>query len=150
MALEDKMKKEAPKAPSLSDAEELDLDIAILMGERLLEEGGFDVIEQALATSSDPAQPIGQFFVQLIQKLQESFPEEMKLSPNIYLSRGGWVEHMMDFVGDELDVDKKILDRAEIYVAQAAMELAKQQSPEGAGPAPQAQAQPPLPQGGSY
>lgn len=154
MALEEqlKQKKQVPEmgqGNTLTEAEHKDLEIAVMIGQNMMDDGGFDVIEQAIEQSSDPAQVIGQFLVQLIQKLAEAFPEDMKLSPRIYLAKNGFVEQMMDILIDEFDLDIKTADRAEIYVAQMAQELAKslsqQQAPHG-----QPSGQPPLPQGGSY
>lgn len=150
MALDEQLaaKEEKQTNPNdLSDDEEQDLEIAILMGERLLEDGGYDVLQKAVDTSSDPAQVIGQFFIQMIQQFHENFPKEMTLSPRIYLAKGGWLEQMMDMVIDEVGLDVKVADKAEIYVAQMAKELAdgnaqKQQAEEqqlAAGPTMPAQ-----------
>lgn len=143
MALEEQLAaKEEPQSDpnGLTDQEEQDLEIALLMGERLLEDGGYDVLQKAVDTSSDPSQVIGQFFIQVIQKLSDDFPEDMKLSPRIYLAKGGWLEQMMDKVIDELGLDFKVADKAEIYVAQMAQELGKanQQKQQAAQEAPPA------------
>lgn len=136
-AQQDQQDAPAPKA-NFSPAEEKDLRIGVLMGEQFLDEGGLDVIQKAMDSSSDPAQVIGQFFVQLIQKMQESMPSEMKLSPKIYLSKHGWLEQMMDYVIEKLHIDTAITDRAEVYVAHTAQQLAqgKQAAPGQTGPAP--------------
>lgn len=153
MALEDQMAAEEQQPTNesnLTDAEEQDLEIALLLGERLLEDGGFDVMEKAIDTSSDPAQVIGQFFVQLIQKLSEDFPKDMALSPRIYLAQGGWLEQMMDRVIDELDLDLKVADKAEIYVAQMAKELGAANAQKQQAPVDPNQAAPTMPmQGGA-
>lgn len=135
---------------NLTKEEETDLKIAVLLGEQLMNKGGYDVIQKALDTSSDPAQVIGQFFVQMIQKMVESFPKEMKISPRIYLCKGGWLEQIMDETIKKLHMDKRISDKAEIYVAHTAVELAKkyQQGQTGQPQQQDAQQQQQAPQGG--
>lgn len=147
MALEQMMAGQPPQeaqqaqgAQPLTEDEEQDLRIGIMMGEDLLEQGGYDAIKAALG-SKDPAQAIGQFFVMLIQKLDSELPEDVKLSKRIYLAKGGWLEEMMDLIIDELGVDPKVTDRAEIYVADAFSQMARrnagqQQAPAPAAPAP--------------
>lgn len=157
MALEEQMTQDQPMAPvegrdqreaNMTEAEEQDLAIGVLLGERFLQEGGFDVISEALKGSSDPSQPIGQFFITLIKKLMEDMPADVQLSPRIFLAKNGWVEQMMDMVIDELKIDIKIADKAEIYIADTISQMASQSAQQQAAP-PQgaAPAQPPLPQG---
>ena len=152
MALEEKLTNQVPpeeKAPtleSLTDEEEDDLELAVLTTERLLEDGGYDVIEQALDTSRDPSQVIGQFMIQLIQRLNEEFTNENQLSRRIWLCKGGWLEQVMDMVIDEFGLDYAISDKAEVYVADTITKMA--QAGSAAGPAPQpGQAPPAMPQG---
>ena len=93
MALEEQMaqaqaqsaEQPAPQLESLNEEEEIDLQTAVLLAERLFEEGGFDVIEQAIETSSDPAQVIGQFLIQMIKQMDEAPLKESKFSKRIYL-----------------------------------------------------------------
>lgn len=159
MALQDKAKEQmdmedqddqSPKG-NLSDEEETDLEIAVLIGERLLDDGGMEVIQKAIDQSRDPAQVIGQFFIQMIQQLMESLPEDVQLSPRVFLAKGGFVEQLMDYLDDEMEIDTKILDKAEIYIATTITQMgnanaAKQQ--QTAGPAPAGQpAVPAMPQG---
>lgn len=155
MALEDKMKK-APEQEAPENEEELDLKIAVLLGQKLLEEGGFDVIEKAVASSKDPGQVIGQFLMQMGQQLHESMPDDAKLSPTIMLAQGGWVEQMSDYIQEEGVADKATMDKAEIYVASTAQQMAQAKGgqadgvplPPSAGDAAQPPA-PPMPQQGA-
>lgn len=137
--------KSQPKA-NFSEEEDKDLRIGVLIGEQLLEQGGLDVIQKAVDSSSDPAQVIGQFFVHMIQHLQEKMPPEVKLSPRIYLSKNGWLEQMMDYVIEKIELDPKVADRAEVYVATTAQQLAKAKpaapGQEGADPQQPTQPQP--------
>lgn len=137
---------QAPTLESLTDEEEDDLELAVLTTERLLEDGGYEVIEQALTTSKDPSQVIGQFMIQLIQKLNEQFVNENQLSRRIWLCKGGWLEQAMDMVIDEFGLDYAVSDKAEVYVADTITKMA--QAGASAGPAPQpGQAPPVVPQG---
>lgn len=152
MALEEQLAQD-PQQPQgeeqqlerLSEDEEKDLRIAVLLTERLLEDGGYDVIDKALRTSKDPAQVIGQFLLQLIKKLDESMPNEAKLSKRIWLCKGGWLEQVMDEIIDEFGLDYAVSDKAEVYVASMAQKLAKA-GKAGAGAAPQPQDAAQLPQ----
>ena len=146
MALEKEvMKEQAPEqeAPvdetSLSDEEEQDLTIAVRLAEDLIDDGGIEVINQAM-NSSDPAQVIGQFLMQLVAQMNGNLPKGIELSPRIYFAEGGWVEQVSDFLQDEYDIPRDVMDRAEIFIATAAQQMAQgqasgQQPPAGAPPA---------------
>lgn len=146
MALDERMTKEAPEQEgiALTDEEEQDLKIAVLMGERLLEHGGFDVIEKAVASSSDPGQVIGQFLMQMGQQLHESMPDDMKLSPKIMLAQDGWVEQISDFIQEEGLANKDVMDKAEIYIASTAQQMAQSKQQQSGGTIEGVQA-PPVP-----
>lgn len=163
MALEDSMKAQAP-APKqesqpnnrLSDEEETDLKIAVLLAERLIDDGGIKVIDDAVKTSNDPGQVIGQFLMQMVSQLNEKLPKEVQLSKRIYFARGGWVEQISDYLQEQYKIDKKIMDRAEIYIATAAQKMAQGQKqqiaqgqpPQGQVPPGDASQQAPMPQQG--
>lgn len=123
MALEDKLK-QAPPQEDPANEEELDLKIAVLLGERLLEEGGYGVIEKAVKSSSDAGQVIGQFLMQMGQQLHEGMPDDAKLSPTIMLAQGGWIEQMSDLIQEEGAADKATMNKAEVYVASTAQQMA--------------------------
>lgn len=148
MALEDQLKnkedeQERQDGPeSLTDEEEQDLDIMVNLAKIMIDEGGYQVIEQAEG-SSDPGQVIGQFLVQLGSQIAESLPEEAKPSPRIMLAEGGWVEQISDYLQEEYDVERDVMDRAEMYIGGAAQSIAQGQQ---AGQQPPGQPAPP--QGG--
>lgn len=150
MALESKVtqEQEAPSQERLSQEEDRELDIMVLLAKNLIDDGGFEVIEQAEG-SKDPGVVIGQFIMQLGSQLAEQLPFEP--SPRVMLAVGGWVEQISDFLQEEYDVPKKVMDRAEIYVASSAQQMAQQQAPAQPGAAPQPQQAPPagpaMPQG---
>jgi len=147
MALEEKMaKKEAPKEGLLTDDEESDLEIAVMLAEQLIDEGGIEVIKGA-QESSDPGQVIGQFLMQLVSQLSEKLPPEMQLSKRIYFAKDGWIEQVSDYIQEQYGIDKKTMDRAEMYIGSAAQKMAQGAqggAPQGAAPAPE---QAPMPGG---
>lgn len=134
MAIEEQLAPEDAEAEGerLTDEEEQDLEIAVLLGKKLVDEGGAEVI-QAAQGSSDPSQVIGQFLVQLASQMVEQMPEEMKPSPKVFLAEGGWLEQMSDFLQEEYDVSREIMDRAEIYVASTAQQMAQTKQQQAAG-----------------
>lgn len=147
MALEKELMNEAP-AEQGGD-EDTDLEIGVLIAKHLLEDGGFDVIDKAVESSSDPGQVVGQFLMQLGTQMFENMPEGVTLSPKIMLARGGWLEQVSDFIQEQLGVKKEIMDKAEIYVASTAQQMAQSKQQQGdpnAPPvAPGASAAPPQP-----
>lgn len=144
MALEDKIKEDDTPKGNLTDEEEQDLKIAVLLAENAIDDGGIDVIRQAIEESNDPGQVVGQFLMQLGSQLVESMPEGMELSKKVFLAQGGWVEQISDFLQEEYKIKRDVMDRAEIYVASSAQQMAQgaQQSGEAAVPG---QPAPPMP-----
>lgn len=146
MALEKEMAQEVEQDEGdLTDDEEDDLRIAVTLAENLIDDGGYEVIEQALG-SSDPGQVIGQFLMQMVSQMAENLPEGVDLSPRIFFAYGGWVEQVSDYLQDEYDVPTDVMDRAEMFIATAAQQMAQgqqqqQQAPPGA-PAEQAPVMP--------
>jgi hypothetical protein len=128
----------------LSDADEEDLEIAVLLGKRLVDQGGQEVLAAAM-NSKDPGQVLGQFLLQLGSQMGEQMPEGMELNPKVMLASGGWLEQMSDFLQDEYDVPRDVADRAEIYVGSQAQAMAQAQQQQAQGGQPQAA--PPVPQG---
>jgi hypothetical protein len=140
MALD--QEQEQQDSNQLTQDEEDDLEIAVLLGKRLIDQGGNEVIAAA-QNSKDPGQVIGQFLLQLGSQLGENMPEGATLNPKVMLASGGWLEQISDFLHEEYDLPLDTMDRAEIYVGQAAQSMAQQAQQEQA---PQ-QAAPALPQG---
>lgn len=149
MALEDKVKKqeameekEAPSKELLTDEEEEDLKIAVMLSENLIDDGGWEVISQALEQSSDPGQVIGDFLMKLVMQISEQMPNEITLSPRVFLAEGGWVEQISDYLQEQYGVPQDVMDRAEIYIGTQAMSMAQgaaqqqtQSAPQPAAPA---------------
>lgn len=167
MALEDEIKTQQPEAPSdeeeapkddtrLTDEEEDDLAIAVMLAQNIIDDGGIEVIDQAVAESKDPGQVIGQFLMQLVSQMSEQLPRETQLSPRIYFAEGGWLEEISDYLQEQYDIDQKVMDRAEMFVAAQAQSMSQGQaqqaaqdpnaSPQGGPPAAPV-GQPPMPGG---
>lgn len=141
MALEDNVTTQG----RLSEEEETQLSIVVDLAKNLIDDGGYEVIEQAMS-SKDPGQVIGQFLFQMVAQMGEQLPFEP--SPNIFFAKGGWVEQISDYLQEEYDIPKKDMDRAEIYIAQSAQSMAQarvQPAPEQSMPAEQSA--PVLPEG---
>lgn len=146
MALEDTVKKqkpaeqapmeetEAPERERLTAEEEDDLAIAVMLAENLIDDGGLQIIQEALNSSNDPGQVIGEFLMQLVAQMSESLPQDVELSPRVFLAEGGWVEQVSDYLQEEYEVPRDVMDRAEIFIATQAQSMA-------AGAAQQQQAQ---------
>lgn len=134
----------------LSDEEEQDLSIMVNLALELIDDGGIDVIEKAVAESSDPGQVIGQFLMQMVSQISEQLPEDVTVSPKIFFAHGGWVEQVSDYLQEQYGVDKEIMDKAEMFIGTAAQQMqegeaAKMQQAQ----APAAPAAPALPARGA-
>lgn len=142
----------APGGKPASEIEELDLQIAVKMGERLMKDaGGLKAIEQAMSGSGDPVQAISKFLVQLIVQIKEAVEQQgVELSPNIVLAKGGWVEQMLDVIEGELGLPPDFSDQVFGDVVETFKALAQGgQQGGGAGDPAAAQGQVPVAQGPS-
>lgn len=133
MALEQQMSAQ-PNEERLSSEEDRELDIMVMLAQNLIDDAGYEVIEQAQA-SKDPGTVIGQFLMQLGSQLGEQLPFD--ISPRIMFAVGGWVEQISDYIQETYKVPKKIMDRAEIFIASSAQQMAQQGQAQQAGGAPQ-------------
>lgn len=148
MALDEELEKENANSEDLTDEEESELSIMVNIAKDMIDEAGHQVIQQALE-SKDPGVVIGQFIMQLGSQLGEELPFDP--SPRIMLAEGGWVEQISDYLQEEYDVPKKVMDRAEIFVGSSASAMAQggqQQAPQQGAAVPPQQAAPPIPEGG--
>lgn len=127
---------EAPEQERLTDEEEDDLAIAVMLAENMIDDGGISIIEEALNSSSDPSQVIGQFLMQLMAQMSEQMPPEAQFSPNILFAVGGWVEQVSDYLQEQYDVPREIMDRVEIFIATQAQSMANGAVQEQVAPAP--------------
>lgn len=140
----------APEEGRLSKDEEDDLAIALLLAENVIDDGGIQVIDDALNDSNDPGQVIGQFLMQLVSQMSEQMPRDFQFSPRIFFAQGGWVEQISDYLQEEYGVPQDVMDKAEIFIAAQADNMSKGAQQQDAGQIAQQQAgaQPPMPQGG--
>lgn len=140
MALEDQLQgQQSPQ--EMTEDQEQDLSIAVNIAKNLIDDGGWEIIEQALE-SNDPGQIIGQFLMQLVAQMTENLPEGVDIDPAIYLAIGGWVEQISDYLQEEYDVSKEVMDRAEMYIGTASQQMMQGQQQqqaqmEQAAPMPQ-------------
>lgn len=126
----------------LSKEDEADLGIMVTLTKNLIDDGGYEIIEQA-QNSKDPGVVIGQFLMQLLTQLEEQLPFEP--APIVIFAEDGWVEQVSDYIQEEYQVPKKIMDRVEIYIASSATQMAQAAQQEQAQP--QEAAPPAMPQG---
>lgn len=124
MALEEEVVEQEDDG-QLTDQEEDQLEVMVMLAENLIDEGGIQALDAA-KQSKDPGQVIGQFLMQLGSQLGEQLPFE--ISPRVMLARGGWLEQVSDYLQDEYGFSKKDMDRAEIYVASSAQGMAQGQA----------------------
>lgn len=80
--------------------------------------------------------------MQLVAQMTENLPEEVDIDPAIYLAIGGWVEQISDYLQEEYDVPKEVMDRAEMYIGTASQQMLQGQQQqqaqmEQAAPMPQ-------------
>lgn len=134
-----------PEMEQLTDEEEDDLAIMVMLSENMIDDAGIDVIDQALKSSNDPGTVIGDFLMQLVAQMSEQLPQDFNLSPRVFLVEGGWVEQISDYLQEQYNVPKDVMDRAEMYIATQSQSMANgavaqqaQAAPAPAGAPPQA------------
>lgn len=89
-----------------------DVELAVRMGVKLLNEGhGIDIIRKALNSSQDPAQVIGQFLSQIMAQLATGLQKQYNVDPKIFLCKGGWLEHMLDYIEKKLGLPSNFSDQ---------------------------------------
>lgn len=103
----DKMAEEAKNTP----VDPQDVRIATSMGIKLMREGnGLQIIKDAIDTSSDPAQVVGQFLAQIIGQLAEQLGKEVDINPHTFLAKGGFLDNILNFIEDELSLPEEFSD----------------------------------------
>lgn len=89
-----------------------DIELATRMGIKLMNEGnGLQIIRQAINSSKDPAQVIGQFLAQIMSQLATALHSQYNIDPRIFLCKGGWLEHMLDYIETQLHLPKTFSDQ---------------------------------------
>lgn len=145
---------DAPEGEQASELEEMDLQIAVALGKRLMKDaGGLQAVGQAIEGSGDPVQAVAKFLVQLITQIKEAVGSEgVELSPRIVLANNGWVTQMLDNLEQELGLppefsDEVFSDVVETFKALAASPQPGTTAPSGQ-PAAGSSAGPAVPTGG--
>lgn len=136
------------------------VELAVRMTVKMLDEGGgMKVIGDALKQSRDPAQVVGQFLAQIVGQLAEQLQKQFNIDPAIFLTKGGWLDKILDYIESQLGLPSEFSDQ--VYgnvletVKAAALGGENPEQPQGnvpnnAGPQAQGavQAQGQLPPGG--
>lgn len=125
-----------------------DTELVVRMTIQLLDQGGLKVIEDALNKSQDPAMVVGQFLAQMIGVLAEQLGEQINLDPRVFLAKGGWLDHVLDYIEKQLGYPEEFSDQ--IYSATLETIKAAAMSPPApnnvmGGEPEQPAAQPPMP-----
>ena len=91
-----------------------DVELAVLMGIEILNEGGgLELIKKAIDQSQDPAQVVGQFMSQIIAQLAEALAKEYSINPGIFLAKDGFLEYILNYIEQKLGYPESFSD--EIY-----------------------------------
>lgn len=136
--------KSLPAAPGeMSDDDKETLSIMVDQAQQAIEQGGADVIQQAMSGSKNPAQVIAQFILQLGSQIADSMDSQgMPVNPQVMLNEGGFVEQVSDFLQSYYDIPKDVMDQAEKIVGAAAMSMHQAESAPQGQQAPAAPEQP--------
>lgn len=102
---------EQQEAPAQEEGVSQDLEIVVRLGVKVLNEGGLDQIKTALKQSKDPAQVVGTFLVQIIAHISENLSKKIDLDPNVFLSKGGFLDYMLDYIEKKLGLPAEFSDQ---------------------------------------
>lgn len=122
-----------------------DVEILTRLGIQLLKDGdGLNVIKTALQESQDPPQVVGQFLAQLIGQLGEQVGSQIDIDMRAFLTKGGVLEHLLDYIEGELGLPSEWSDQVWNEVIEVIKGAARDPEPvsEGGQP-PQPPQQPP-------
>lgn len=117
-----------------------DIELLVRSGIKLLGQGGLDVIKQALDTSQDPAQVVGQFMAQLIMKMGEEIVGQLQLDPRAFLAKGGFLEEMLDYLEQKLMLPPEFSDQVYGEVVEIVKAVVMQGDEQMAAASPEQQA----------
>lgn len=89
-----------------------DLEIAVLMAQDMLDNGGIQVIKDAINQSEDPALVVGQFLGQMIGQLAEGLMQQFPdFDARVFLAKDGWLDIILDYIEDELGYPDNFSDQ---------------------------------------
>lgn len=140
------------KAPSKTKGNS-DAELVSMMGMAMLNQGGLKVIEDALKSSQEPGQVVGNFLAQMVGQLAEFTQANMGIDPGVFVAENGFLDQILDYIERKLKLPREFSDQVygeamEVMKAAAMGEQnADAQGPQ-AGPAPAGPAPQGPPQGG--
>ena len=124
-----------------------DVEMAVLMGIEILNEGGgLELIKKAIDQSQDPAQVVGQFMSQIIAQLAESLAKEYNIDPGIFLAKDGFLDYILNYIEQKLGYPADFSD--EIYTQVVEIIKAAAQGPAAPNGVMEGEPSTPPPQGG--
>lgn len=88
-----------------------DVEIAVRMGVKLLNNGGLEQIQNAIDQSKDPAQVIGQFIAQMIGHMAEQLQAQAGVDPRVFLAKGAFLDHILDYIENKLGYPPEFSDQ---------------------------------------
>lgn len=92
--------------------DEEQVELVTRLAVKMLREGNvLPTLKRAIDQSADPAQVVGQFIVQLIAALAENLSSEMTLDPRIFLVQDGFLDHILDYIEDQLSYPEEFSDQ---------------------------------------
>lgn len=104
--------KEAPKTKKDSGKEvDPDAKLVSMMGMAMLDKGGLQTIQQALATSQDPAQVVAQFVAQMAGQLAEYTSAEMGVNPGVFVQPNGFLDQILGHIERKLKLPQEFSDQ---------------------------------------
>lgn len=100
----------APKAEK-KEAVSDDAQLVTMMGMKMLDQGGLEVINKALQSSQDPSQVIGSFLTQLIGQMAEMTAQNLEIDPAVYTEPNGFLDQILDYIESKLGLPPEFSDQ---------------------------------------
>lgn len=91
----------------------VDVKVATNIVLEALDQGGLQVIRDAINQSEDPAMVIGQLLAQIFGQVAESAEQEYNIPPGVFVAEGGVLDHVLNYIESELGYPEEFSD--EIY-----------------------------------
>jgi hypothetical protein len=119
-----------------------DKELVSMMGMAMLDNGGLQTIQQALQSSQDPGQVVGQFLAQMVGQLAESTQQNFGIDPSVYGEEDGFIDQTLNYIETSLGLPKEFSDQVygEVLEIMKAVSMSggeqqqPQQAPAPAGP----------------
>lgn len=88
-----------------------DSQLVSMMGMAMLDNGGLQTIQQALQSSQDPGQVVGQFLAQLIGQMAEFTAATLQIDPAVYTEPNGFLDQILDYIERKLQLPPEFSDQ---------------------------------------